>query len=84
MCTDVSCEDVSIERATWKEFDVVFLAALVGMNTKSKLAILKALAEKLKPGTLVVARSARGLRSVLYPVSSVCDTYVQIMGHLLI
>ena len=53
----------------WKDFDVVFLAALVGIDTCSKLAILKELAKRLKPGTLVVARSAHGLRSVLYPVS---------------
>lgn len=71
VCTDVSREDVvSVEKAIWKGFDVVFLAALVGVNTQSKLAILEALAEKLKPGTLVVARSAKGMRSVLYPVSS--------------
>jgi len=52
----------------WKSFDLVFLAALVGMNSSSKISILASLASKLTPGTLVVARSARGVRTVLYPV----------------
>jgi nicotianamine synthase len=56
------------EKTNWKEYQVVFLAALVGMNTSAKLAILTSLAAKLEPGTLVVARSARGLRTLLYPV----------------
>ncbi|KAF2119692.1 Nicotianamine synthase protein-domain-containing protein [Lophiotrema nucula] len=70
-----SGEDVSTmsskskDSTAWSDFDVVFLAALVGMDTSSKLAILESLAKRLKPGTLVVVRSAHGLRSVLYPVS---------------
>jgi nicotianamine synthase len=80
-----ACEDVSMTnkeqvcqdggsglRSTytdWESFDVVFLAALVGMDTQSKLEILTSLGQRLKPGTLVVARSAQGLRAVLYPVS---------------
>ncbi|KAF2124564.1 Nicotianamine synthase [Dothidotthia symphoricarpi CBS 119687] len=72
-----SCEDVSMDsgQATsglyetdWKSFDAIFLAALVGLDTNAKLGILESLSKKLEPGTLVVARSARGLRSVLYPV----------------
>jgi len=66
-CTDVSAKEDS-EKTRWADFDVVFLAALVGMNTSSKLAILEGLVRKLKPGALVVARSAKGLRGVLYPV----------------
>jgi nicotianamine synthase len=56
----------------WQSYQVVFLAALVGMDTVCKRAILQSLAAKLKPGCLVVARSAHGLRTVLYPVSSKC------------
>lgn len=66
-CTDVSAEEDQ-EKTKWADFDVVFLAALVGMDTSSKLAILEGLVRKLKPGALVVARSAKGLRGVLYPV----------------
>lgn len=64
-------EDVtSLEESgtEWQSFQVVFLAALVGMNTESKMEILASLARKMRAGALVVARSARGLRSVLYPV----------------
>jgi nicotianamine synthase len=67
-----SCEDISpdslVTTTDWSQFDVVFLAALVGMDTSSKIPILAHLARKLKPGTLLVARSAQGLRGVLYPV----------------
>ena len=75
------CEDVSLENDThgkiigpaskkeWMDAEVVFLAALVGMDTASKSRILRALAKGLRPGTLIVVRSARGLRGVLYPVS---------------
>jgi nicotianamine synthase len=67
-----SCEDVdSTSQSTstnWKDFDVVFFAALVGMDTDTKHAILASLVKKMRPGALVVARSARGMRGVLYPV----------------
>lgn len=68
---DVSAEE-DHEGAKWADLDVIFLAALVGLDTPSKLAILKGLVRKLKPGTLLVARSAKGLRGVLYPVSQRC------------
>lgn len=65
-----SCEDVTVqgEGSDWASFDVVFLAALVGTDTHTKLSILGSLAKKLTPGALVVARSAKGMRSVLYPI----------------
>lgn len=73
-----SCEDVSVDgngsgtvesgSSMWQTFDVVFLAALVGMDAASKLAILSSMVQRVRPGTLVVARSAQGLRSVLYPI----------------
>ena len=68
-CIDVSTKSSEIEGETaWHEFDVVFLAALVGMDTTAKLAILEDLVKKLRSGALIVARSAKGLRTVLYPV----------------
>jgi nicotianamine synthase len=65
------CEDVSTggaKKGGWRDSEVVFLAALVGLDSATKLGILQDLASQLEPGTLVVARSARGLRRVLYPV----------------
>jgi nicotianamine synthase len=63
--------DIADAKSTtdWRKYEVIFLAALVGMDTVCKMKILQSLVEKLKPGCLVVARSAHGLRTVLYPVS---------------
>ncbi|PVI02166.1 Nicotianamine synthase [Periconia macrospinosa] len=61
------------EGITWGSLDVVFLAALVGMESSAKFDILASLARRLKAGTLIVARSARGLRSILYPVLELGD-----------
>jgi nicotianamine synthase len=72
-CTDVSTKRSEHEGKTaWHEFDVVFLAALVGTDATSKLAILEDLVKKLRSGALIVARSAKGLRTVLYPVRILC------------
>lgn len=69
-----SNEDVSMAHGAsttdWHSFQVVFLAALVGMDTPAKVEIMSDLTKKLQPGTLVVARSAHGMRRVLYPVLS--------------
>jgi nicotianamine synthase len=67
---DVAHDDTESENSSsWTKSQVVFLAALVGTDTRSKVEILRDLAARLQPGSLVVARSARGMRSVLYPVS---------------
>ncbi|KAF2708055.1 Nicotianamine synthase [Pleomassaria siparia CBS 279.74] len=71
-------EDVSLSskcqgKASWRNAEVVFLAALVGLDNHTKMGILRDLARQLRPGTLVVARSARGLRRALYPVLELSD-----------
>ncbi|KAF2656321.1 NAS-domain-containing protein [Lophiostoma macrostomum CBS 122681] len=70
-----ACEDVGgTQRMTnWKDYQVIFLAALVGMDSQSKVEILAKIAKEAVPGTLVVVRSARGLRGVLYPVLELED-----------
>lgn len=60
------------EEIDWETFDVVFLAALVGMSSADKVGILAWLKRRLRKGSLIVARSAWGLRAVLYPVSIIC------------
>jgi nicotianamine synthase len=50
------------------EFDVVWLAALVGAGQKEKEEILVQVVEKMKKGSLLVMRGAWGLRGVLYCV----------------
>jgi nicotianamine synthase len=65
---DCRGEDKMFKKTDWAAFQVVVLAALVGMDSAAKIEILASLRKKLAPGTLVVARSAEGLRGVLYPV----------------
>jgi hypothetical protein len=48
-------------------YDVVVLAALVGAGEPEKRAILGHLAASMSPGAVLLARSARGVRSLLYP-----------------
>ncbi|KAM0814614.1 putative Nicotianamine synthase [Seiridium cardinale] len=48
-------------------YDVVFLAALVGVSQREKEDIITDVARRMRPGALMVVRSALGLRTVLYP-----------------
>jgi SAM-dependent methyltransferase len=48
-------------------YDVVILAALVGMNAPEKRRVLRQLYARLRPGALLAARSAHGARTLLYP-----------------
>jgi Nicotianamine synthase protein len=48
-------------------YDLVILAALVGASGPEKRAILGHLAATMAPGAVLLARSARGMRSLLYP-----------------
>ncbi|WCJ43048.1 Nicotianamine synthase [Euphorbia peplus] len=56
-----------------KEFDVVFLAALVGMDKETKVKIIDHLAKFMAPGGVLMVRSAHGARTFLYPVVEPCD-----------
>ncbi|KAK4768241.1 hypothetical protein SAY87_003382 [Trapa incisa] len=49
-------------------YDVVFLAALVGMVEEEKARIMDHLAEFMAPGAILMVRSANGARAFLYPV----------------
>ncbi|MEU4362441.1 nicotianamine synthase family protein [Promicromonospora sp. NPDC023987] len=48
-------------------YDAVVLAALVGETPSAKAAILHRVAGAMRPGAMLLARSARGLRGLLYP-----------------
>lgn len=48
-------------------FDVVYLAALVGMSQAEKEAIVLGVAARMRAGALLVVRSSWGLRTCLYP-----------------
>ncbi|CAH1429114.1 unnamed protein product [Lactuca virosa] len=51
-----------------KDYDVVFLAALVGMDINEKVKVIQHLAKYMAPGTILMLRSAHGARAFLYPV----------------
>ncbi|XP_022719536.1 nicotianamine synthase-like [Durio zibethinus] len=56
-----------------KDYDVVFLAALVGMDKDAKVRVIDHLAKYMAPGALLMLRSAHGARAFLYPVVEPCD-----------
>lgn len=50
------------------EYDVVFLAALVGMEMEQKMLVIEHLSKNMAPGAILMLRSAHGARAFLYPV----------------
>ncbi|KAJ7977861.1 nicotianamine synthase-like [Quillaja saponaria] len=56
-----------------KDYDVVFLAALVGMDKEEKIRVIDHLAKYMAPGAILMLRSAHGARAFLYPVVDPCD-----------
>ncbi|GLJ23059.1 hypothetical protein SUGI_0435160, partial [Cryptomeria japonica] len=50
------------------EYDVVILAALVGLKREQKVEIIELLGRNMRPGAALLLRSAKGARSFLYPV----------------
>lgn len=63
----VRFEQADAADADLRGYDVVVLAALVGETPTAKTAILERVAQAVRPGTLLLARSAHGLRTLLYP-----------------
>jgi GNAT superfamily N-acetyltransferase/protein-L-isoaspartate O-methyltransferase len=49
------------------EYDAIFLASLVGLDPTAKQAIIANIQRQMKQGGLMVARTAHGLRTLLYP-----------------
>lgn len=56
-----------------EEYEVVYLAALVGMDKEEKNRIIDHLAKYMNAGALLMLRSAHGARAFLYPVVEPCD-----------
>ncbi|MQL78121.1 hypothetical protein Taro_010524 [Colocasia esculenta] len=56
-----------------RDYDVVFLAALVGMGAEEKARVLEHLAKYMAPGAVLMVRSAHGARAFLYPVVDPCS-----------
>ncbi|XP_042517070.1 nicotianamine synthase-like [Macadamia integrifolia] len=56
-----------------RDYEVVFLAALVGMDKEEKTQVIDHLAKHMAPGALLMIRSAYGARAFLYPIVEPCD-----------
>jgi nicotianamine synthase len=66
-CADVlSCTDIA-------GYDTVCLAALVGVDLEVKLRVIKHLYQHMRPGALLLVRSAHSLRTLLYPPLNMSD-----------
>ncbi|KAH7513463.1 hypothetical protein FEM48_Zijuj12G0202600 [Ziziphus jujuba var. spinosa] len=61
-------EDITKVSNELQDFEVVFLAALVGMNKEEKDHVIDHLAKNMAPGAILLVRSAHGARVFLYPV----------------
>ncbi|KAH8203577.1 hypothetical protein TruAng_002210 [Truncatella angustata] len=61
------CSDANSDQDL-SSFDVVFLAALVGVTQRDKEEIVISVARRMRKGALMVVRSAYGLKTVLYPL----------------
>jgi len=57
----------ALEFAALERFDVIFLAALVGTNRTEKRTLLAHLATRMRPGAVLLVRTADNLRTMLYP-----------------
>ncbi|XP_076933048.1 nicotianamine synthase-like [Bidens hawaiensis] len=58
-----------------KEYDVVFMAALVGMDVEEKVKVVKHLEKYMASGSILMLRSAHGARAFLYPVVDTQDLH---------
>ncbi|KAL2514024.1 Nicotianamine synthase 3 [Forsythia ovata] len=65
--------DIMNVTSALKDYDVVFLAALVGMHKDEKVRIVEHLNKHMAPGALLMLRSAHSARAFLYPVVDPCD-----------
>lgn len=62
ICTEADSTAVDL-----REFDAVYLAALVGLSQAEKEDILISIADRMRDGATMVVRTSWGLRSCLYP-----------------
>ena len=58
-----------------KDYEVVFFAALVGMDKEDKVKFVDHLAKYMAPGALLMLRSAHGAHAFLYPLLDPCDLH---------
>jgi len=62
------CADAQADTLDLLSFDVVYLVALAGTCYKQKHDIITSVVKRMRPGALLVLRTAHSLRGLLYPV----------------
>ena len=62
------CADAQADTLELCHFDVVYLAALAGICHEQKHEIIASVVKRMRPGALLVLRTAHSLRGLLYPV----------------
>lgn len=67
------CADAKSKMLDLYDFDVVYLAALVGIDNEQKKAAILEIVSHMRPGALLMLRSAHSLRGLLYPVVELTD-----------
>ncbi|KAI3945311.1 hypothetical protein MKX01_035072 [Papaver californicum] len=55
------------------DYEVVILAALVGLNKEGKRKVIDHLAKYMSPGSLLMLRNAHSARGFLYPIVKPSD-----------
>lgn len=70
----IPCHHMDVMDFTgFQDYDVVVLAALVGLTQAEKQRIVAHLHTHMSPDQLLMVRSVRGLRALLYPVVKASD-----------
>ncbi|KAF8088982.1 hypothetical protein N665_0522s0011 [Sinapis alba] len=64
---------LNITTEVLREYDVVFLAALVGLDKEAKVKEIEHLEKHMAHGALLMLRSGHGLRAFLYHMVDPCD-----------
>lgn len=67
------CTDIQDRGLDLREFDVVYLASLVGVTNQEKQDAISSTVKQMSQKALLVLRSAHLLRSLLYPVRRELD-----------
>lgn len=60
--------DVQRDTPNLRDFDVVYLASLLGITDEEKQDVISKTVKRMRQGALLVIRSAHSLRGLLYPV----------------
>ncbi|WCJ42360.1 Nicotianamine synthase [Euphorbia peplus] len=63
----LTCDIMEVKEKL-REYDCIFLAALVGMSKEEKVKIIEHIRKYMKDGGVLLVRSADGARAFLYPV----------------